>query len=215
MFHGFFCFFRDEKATLKMKKTDFQDEKVTVLLRKRGINENFEKTSGKYFQNYAVTMKSSMKGNLKKGEKMVGVLIATHGGFAEGILNAVELIAGKQEGVKTIGLFHGDGIDEFSDKVQTAYEELDDGDGVLVFVDIFGGSPSNAVMKLISQKPEVKAIAGLNMPMLVEAFLTREGSTVEELCDRCKQAGVQNQVLVHEKYQELTQSMTQDDDDDF
>ena len=65
-------------------------------------------------------------------------LIATHGGFAEGILNAVELIAGKQEGVKTIGLFHGDGIDEFSDKVQTAYEELDDGDGVLVFVDIFG-----------------------------------------------------------------------------
>ena len=61
----------------------------------------------------------------------------------------------------------------------------------------------------------VKAIAGLNMPMLVEAFLTREGSTVEELCDRCKQAGVQNQVLVHEKYQELTQSMTQDDDDDF
>lgn len=54
MFHGFFCFFRDEKATLKMKKTDFQDEKVAVLLRKRGINENFEKTSGKYFQNYAV-----------------------------------------------------------------------------------------------------------------------------------------------------------------
>ena len=89
-------YFRDEKATLKMKKTDFQDEKVAVLLRKRGINENFEKTSGKYFQNYAVTMKSSMKGNLKKGEKMVGVLIATHGGFAEGILNAVELIAGKQ-----------------------------------------------------------------------------------------------------------------------
>ena len=64
-------------------------------------------------------------------------------------------------------------LDEFSDKVQTAYEELDDGDGVLVFVDIFGGSPSNAVMKLISQKPEVKAIAGLNMPMLVEAFFNK------------------------------------------
>ena len=53
------------------------------------------------------------------------------------------------------------------------------------------------------------------MPMLVEAFLTREGSTVEELCVRGKQAGVKNQVLVHEKYQELTQSMSQDDDDDF
>ena len=104
-FMDFFVFLEYEKATLKMKKTDFQDEKVAVLLRKRGINENFEKTSGKYFQNYAVTMKSSMKGNLKKGEKMVGVLIATHGGFAEGILNAVELIAGKQEGVKQSDYF--------------------------------------------------------------------------------------------------------------
>ncbi len=152
-FMVFFCFFRVRKSNFENEKnTIFSDEKVAVLLRKWGINENFEKTSGKYFQNYAVTMKSSMKGNLKKGEKMVGVLIATHGGFAEGILNAVELIAGKQEGVKTIGLFHGDGIDEFSDKVQTAYEELDDGDGVLVFVDIFGGSPSNAVMKIDQSK---------------------------------------------------------------
>ena len=51
-----------------MKKTDFQDEKVAVLLRKRGINENFEKQAENIFKNYAVTMKSSMKGNLKKGE---------------------------------------------------------------------------------------------------------------------------------------------------
>ncbi len=49
-FMDFFCFFRDEKATLKMKKTDFQDEKVAVLLRKRGINENFEKQAENIFK---------------------------------------------------------------------------------------------------------------------------------------------------------------------
>ena len=41
---------------------------------------------------------------------MVGILIATHGGFAEGLLSAVELIAGKQEKVETVGLYHGDGV---------------------------------------------------------------------------------------------------------
>lgn len=51
---------------------------------------------------------------------MVGILITTHGGFAEGLLNAVELIAGKQEKAKTIGLYHGDGIDELEHKIRTA-----------------------------------------------------------------------------------------------
>lgn len=69
---------------------------------------------------------------------MVGILIATHGGFAEGLLSAVELIAGKQEKVETVGLYHGDGVDEFEGKITAAMDKLDDGDGVLVFVDILG-----------------------------------------------------------------------------
>ena len=71
---------------------------------------------------------------------MVGILIATHGGFAEGLLSAVELIAGKQEKVETVGLYHGDGVDEFEGKITAAMDKLDDGDGVLVFVDILGGN---------------------------------------------------------------------------
>lgn len=47
----------------------------------------------------------------------------------------------------TIGLYHGDGIDELEQKIRMAVKELDDGDGVLGFVDILGGSPSNMVMK--------------------------------------------------------------------
>lgn len=146
---------------------------------------------------------------------MVGVLIVTHGGFAEGLLSAVELIAGKQEKVKTIGLYHGDGIDEFGDKVKSAYEELDEGDGVMVFVDILGGSPSNAVMKLMAEKPEMKAIAGVNMPMVVQAVMLREGMALEELCEQCWAAGKENQALIHEEFKKVTESMNNDEDDDF
>lgn len=146
---------------------------------------------------------------------MIGVLIVTHGGFAEGLLSAVELIAGKQEKVKTIGLYHGDGIDEFSDKVKSAYEELDDGDGVMVFADILGGSPSNAIMKLMAEKPEMKAIAGVNMPMVVDAVMAREGCTVEELCNMCWNSGKENQKLLHEEFQAMTAGMNDDEEDDF
>ncbi|WP_287476954.1 PTS sugar transporter subunit IIA [Anaerostipes sp.] len=93
---------------------------------------------------------------------MTGILIATHGGLAEGLLNAIELLAGKQEKIETIGLYHGDGIDAFAQEVEKTYEKLNGEDGVLVFVDILGGSPSNAVMKLMNEKDNVKAIAGVN-----------------------------------------------------
>lgn len=146
---------------------------------------------------------------------MIGILIATHGGLAEGLLSAVELLAGKQEKVKTIGLYHGDGIDGFKEKVATAYEELDDGDGVMTFVDILGGSPCNAVMELMNRKSEVKAIAGVNMPMVIQAVMTRDDSTIEELCEACSKAGEEGQVLVHEKYKEMKKEAAASSEDDF
>lgn len=141
---------------------------------------------------------------------MIGVLIATHGGFAEGLLNAVELIAGKQEHVKTIGLYHGDGIEEFQEKVRKAYEELEEGEGVLAFVDIFGGSPSNAVMKLMEECPKMEAITGVNMAMVVEAVLAREGNTTEVLSSSCLKAGGESQMRLREKYQEMCQATEED-----
>lgn len=146
---------------------------------------------------------------------MVGILVATHGGFAEGILNAVELLAGKPEKVETIGLYHGDGIDEFSGKVEDAITRLDDGDGVLVFVDIVGGSPYNAVMKCFSKKENLKAIAGVNMAMLIQAVMMREGTSLDELCDLCGEAGKTALAFMHETYAEMISETDNDEEDDF
>lgn len=146
---------------------------------------------------------------------MTGILIATHGGLAEGLLSAIELLAGKQEKMKTIGLYHGDGIDAFAQEVKKAYEELDGEDGVLVFVDILGGSPSNAVMKLMNEKDKVKAIAGVSLPMLIQAVFMREDCTADELCSLCYQAGAEGQVLLHEKYKEMMAETASREEDDF
>ena len=142
---------------------------------------------------------------------MVGILIATHGCFAEGLLNAVELIAGKQEKAKTIGLYHGDGIEELEQKIRTAIKELDDGDGVLAFVDILGGSPSNMVMKCMADMKNFKAIAGVSMGMVVHAAMMRDQCSLDELTDLCEEAGNQPVVLLHKQYEEMLNDTDMDE----
>lgn len=147
---------------------------------------------------------------------MIGILIATHGEFSKGLLNAVELIAGKQEKVETIGLFHGDGIGEFEENVNALIDKLDDGDGVLAFVDLLGGSPCNVVIRAMSKHDKLRAIAGTNMPMLVNAVTERDDAeSVDELYKSCLEAGQDAIIPLYEKYQEMCADAENAADDDF
>lgn len=119
---------------------------------------------------------------------MIGILIVTHGKFGQELLKSAELIIGKQENVLTLGLEHGDSIEELNDKVKTSIEKLDEGDGVLVLTDLFGGSPSNVVAKNMEQL-NFHSLTGVNLPMLIEALITREIVDIEELVNSAFKAG--------------------------
>lgn len=141
---------------------------------------------------------------------MTGILIATHGEFASGLLNAVELIAGKQEKVGTIGLHHEDGIEEFEGKVNQMLDCLDEGDGVLVFVDILGGTPSNVIFRSLSRK-KFKAIAGVNMAMVVQAVMMRDTMSCDELYESVLETAKQPPILLHEMYEEMQKETEEDE----
>jgi len=121
---------------------------------------------------------------------MVGMLIVTHGRLGEGLLDAMQMIAGPQERVEVISLKEGDSIDELKDKILNAVKTLDDGSGVLVFVDMFGASPSNAAAYLLNENVEV--ITGVNLPMLLEIVSFRESSSLQELSANAMTAGVES-----------------------
>ncbi|NLG95533.1 MAG: PTS sugar transporter subunit IIA [Acetomicrobium flavidum] len=121
---------------------------------------------------------------------MVGMLIVTHGRLGEGLLDAMQMIAGPQERVEVISLKEGDSIDELKDKILNAVKTLDDGSGVLVFVDMFGASPSNAAAYLLNENVEV--ITGVNLPMLLEIVSFRESSSLQELGANAMTAGVES-----------------------
>lgn len=123
---------------------------------------------------------------------MIGILVATHGDFGNALLSSAELIVGKQDNIKTLGLYHGDNIDAFREKVKESIDSLQDGDGVLVFVDVYGGSPSNATAlntQAYSQNSRFECITGVNMPMFLEALTTRASLNLKELKELCISVG--------------------------
>lgn len=108
---------------------------------------------------------------------MVGILVVCHGKLAEGFQSAASLIVGEREQFSTLALFEGDPIDELPKKIKKEIHALDTGEGVLIFVDLFGASPFNATVKAVSAREGegVDMITGANLPMLLEALMQREG----------------------------------------
>ncbi|EXJ23187.1 PTS system, mannose-specific IIB component [Alkalibacterium sp. AK22] len=104
---------------------------------------------------------------------MVGIILASHGEFAEGILQSGEMIVGEQENVKAVTLLPSEGPDDIRKKMEKAIASFDT-DEILFLVDLWGGTPFNQANTLFEDKKDKWAIvAGLNLPMLIEAFTAR------------------------------------------
>lgn len=105
---------------------------------------------------------------------MVGIIIASHGEFASGILQSGTMIFGEQENVKAVTLMPSEGPDNVKAKMKEAISTFDNQDEVLFLVDLWGGTPFNQATGLIEEHKDKWAIvAGLNLPMLIEAFASR------------------------------------------
>ena len=121
---------------------------------------------------------------------MIGVLLVSHGSFAKGLLNAAELIVGKQENLVCFGLEHEDGVEELEEKVVGALNSLNTGAGVLVLVDFLGGTPCNVMARLLSRYDEVQCVVGVNLAMLLHACSEREyRDDLEALSKECVSVG--------------------------
>lgn len=120
---------------------------------------------------------------------MVGIIVMTHGKFSSELVKSCELIAGPAEKVATLTLNRDDNIESLNEKFVKKLEELDDGDGVLVLADLLGGSPSNVASLNLKKGCKYHAITGVNLPMLLEAIVNRDNSSLEDLVSLCMEAG--------------------------
>ena len=105
---------------------------------------------------------------------MIGILIVTHGTLGESLIHCASHVLNKRPPQLTqLGITAQDDPALLLQQARTLVKELDDGDGVLILTDMYGGTPSNMASKLV--KPgAVEAVAGVSLPMLIRVLTYRD-----------------------------------------
>ena len=103
---------------------------------------------------------------------MIGLVIVTHGGLASEFLAAMEHVVGPQRGVAAICIGPEDDMERRRRDIVDAAQAVDDGEGVILLTDMFGGTPSNLAISVM-EETRAEVIAGLNLPMLIKLASVR------------------------------------------
>ena len=105
---------------------------------------------------------------------MVGIVLTSHGGFADGINQSAEMIFGQQQDVAHVILKPVEGPDDIHAKLENAIKDFSDQEQVLFLVDLWGGTPFNQASSLFEKHQDTWAIVtGMNLPMVIEALASR------------------------------------------
>lgn len=139
---------------------------------------------------------------------MVGILLVSHGMMAEGMMDSISMFFGENvPQLDYMRLCMDSNADEFGQEMAKKVAELNQGDGVIIFADLFGGTPCNQALRLVSE--EVSLIAGMNLPMVMEFLGTREFSDLDAAA--LVEAG--KNAIVDAKAMLFSASNIEDDDD--
>ncbi|MDO1559442.1 PTS sugar transporter subunit IIA [Brevundimonas sp. 2R-24] len=134
---------------------------------------------------------------------MIGLVIVTHGGLAVEFVSALEHVVGPQRGLAAVCIGAEDDMARRRQDILDACRAVDEGKGVILLTDMFGGTPSNLAISVMEQTG-AEVIAGLNLPMLIKLAALRQKETMEVCVARAQEAGrkyisVASYVLAGEK----------------
>jgi PTS system mannose-specific IIA component len=128
---------------------------------------------------------------------MVGIVLVTHPHLGEEFIRSAEMICGKMPRVLTVSIETRKEVEELRRGIAEAIKKVDEGDGVLILTDMFGGTPSNMSLAFL-QEGRVEVLSGLNLPMMIKLSNCREGRSLQELAKMVKEAGQKNINLASE-----------------
>lgn len=112
---------------------------------------------------------------------MVGIIIAAHLRLADELLSAARIITGSRlDNFRTVSINIDDKPDQAREKLLAAVREVNTPDGTVILVDMFGGTPSNLSLSLLS-RGKIEIITGVNLPMIIEAAGSSHRVSLAEL----------------------------------
>ncbi|MCE9673857.1 PTS sugar transporter subunit IIA [Myxococcus stipitatus] len=123
---------------------------------------------------------------------MVGLVVASHGRLAEELVSTAEQIVGKLPAVATCNIEPGTPVEDLRAKMKQAVSRVDDGEGVIILADLFGGTPCKESL-MMCQRMNLEVLAGVNLPMLLKAnSLRSESITLPEMANQLASYGQRN-----------------------
>ncbi len=127
--------------------------------------------------------------NKNENTEPAGILVITHSNYGESLLAAAESILGPIENCAALSIDITADVKETIDGLRSTVENMDKGNGVLILTDMFGGTPTNLSLSLLSIKG-VEVVTGVNLPMILRAA-GHSTTKIEILAEEAKQAGLQ------------------------
>jgi PTS system mannose-specific IIA component len=119
---------------------------------------------------------------------MIGLVVVTHGRLAEEFISAAEHVVGPMQAVSSICIGPEDDMDERRREIIAAAKACDEGDGVVILTDMFGGTPSNLAISVMGSG-RIEVIAGVNLPMLIKLAEVRGRLALNEAVLAAQEAG--------------------------
>ena len=119
---------------------------------------------------------------------MIGIVVVTHGRLADELVAATEHVVGPLEACHAISIGPDDDMEKRREDIRDAVEAVDQGSGVIILTDMFGGTPSNLSISLL-EKGRVEVIAGANLPMLIKLAEARARLDLNALAESASEAG--------------------------
>ena len=119
---------------------------------------------------------------------MIGIVLVTHGSLAEAFVAAAEHVIGKQQAIRAVSIAPDDDMERRREDILSAVNAVDNGAGVIVLTDMFGGTPSNLAISMLSQG-RVEVLAGINLPMLIKLLRVRDTKPLATAVTLAQEAG--------------------------
>jgi len=134
---------------------------------------------------------------------MIGVLLVSHGTIARAFVDVAQEILGQPENVHALCLPGVLDEEKVFGELQKARKSLEQGDGILILTDMFGGTPCNLSLTFL-EDDHVEVLTGMNLPMVLKILSSREGVTLNELARTAKDCGRENIYLAREILEQRT-----------
>jgi mannose PTS system EIIA component len=122
---------------------------------------------------------------------VIGGIIVSHGRLAEELLNALTIILGEAPNIEAISIGWYDDVEESKKKINQSLKRVDQKNGVVIFTDMFGGTPSNLSFSFLKEN-QVEIITGINLPMLIKFVSLQRSNNLKDVSRKVVDQGKKN-----------------------